>query len=116
METITKQFRYRNDAMSYFERYFNYDSIKFTETGDTIYFDNSDKFTHIVGHIKRGKLTVFGDAVLKSQRSNIYQFQTINGRKFNISAANQAEAEDKAIDWKYRNAPKCCICYNFRVD
>lgn len=70
METITKQFRYRNNAQSYFEKYFKYDSITHTETGDTIYFDNSGKFTSIVGHIKKGKLTVFGDAILKPQSIN----------------------------------------------
>jgi hypothetical protein len=44
-----------------------------------------------------------------------YQFQTINGRKFNITAKNQKEAEKKALIWKDKNAKSCSITYNFRI-
>jgi hypothetical protein len=52
----------------------------------------------------------------KKSKMPIYQFQTINGRKFNISAKNQKEAEKKAITWKNKHAKNCSISYNFRVD
>lgn len=121
METITKQFKYREQADNYINKYFLSDSSEYdvqyigvTNQNRLIkyYMYNGKK----IAKYYNGRLQVNGNAVLRSQNRKIYQFQTINGRKFNIYAANQAEAEDKAIDWKNRNAPNCCISYNFRVN
>lgn len=46
---------------------------------------------------------------------NVYQFQTVGGRKFNIKSTNQYEAEKLALEWRDINAPKCSIAYNFMM-
>jgi len=47
---------------------------------------------------------------------NTYQFQTIGGRKFNVSANSIEEAQSLAIEWRNKFAPKSSVAYNYRVN